>query len=176
MKDLTRNEKEFLFELTRTDPLRPKTNVDAYCNIYRPNSSRRTQVNECSKILSKPHMVKALAEIEAKIEQDRRRASRGNAQAVQVALWKEAREANRSSDRISALKAISAILPKSAFETSVLDGSAVGKAALVARLDELLSSVDETIDVSPQIQEEQTTAAELEILEIESELMKDPDY
>jgi len=174
-RTLTLSEKNFLFELTRTDSLRPKSNVEAYCRIYKTNQSRKTDIHECSRALGRPHMVKALADIESKIEQDRRRASRGNMQAIQTALWEEARDADKAADRISALRTLASLLPKNAIDESTLS-SASSKSALIDRLNTILSSVDDTIDVSPEIQAE--SVDEKEILEIEAELLSsdEPDY
>jgi len=160
-------------EVTRTDKDRPRSALEAYERAYDNNGSRRTKTNDVSKILAKSHIKDAIEEAEAKIEADRRRASRGTAQAIQTALWNEVHSPEaRSSDRISALKALVTLLPKGALEEKPLDDSVSSKHELVERLQELLEgNLDDVIDITPDDGEiEDGDIMEAEILEIQAEL------
>jgi len=164
------NEKQLLWEMTRTDLDRPRSAVEAFERVYASNGTRKTTTNTVYKIMQRPHMQKAKADIEARIEADRRRASRGTAQAIQTALWKEADSADRSSDRIAALRALSSLVPKDSTGDPLAD-SASSKLELQARLEEILSSVPDAIDVSPEASVIEDGDTQL----IEAEVIPDPD-
>ena len=173
-------------ELTRTDVGRPKSVTEAYTRAYDALGARRTVQNEASKVYNRPRVQAAIADIEAKLEQDRRRAARGNAQAIQTALWGLYNDPEaRVADKINSLKALASLLPKESKEDSVLKDSAVSKADLQARLEEILTShTDKAIDISPDATTESDILSankhddiEAEVLSLEAEIISSkPDY
>jgi len=151
MRKLTVNEQEFVREMTRVDNDRPRTATDAYQRAYKNNNSRQTCTAEASMILKRPEVQAAIATIEERIELDRRRASRGTAQAIQIKLWNIVeRSTTTTYEEIAALKTLASLLPKNAIESSPNDDSAASKAQLVERLKQVLSDVPDAIDITPE--------------------------
>jgi hypothetical protein len=151
-RKLTVNEQEFVSEMTRVDDDRPRTGTEAYRRAYRnENPNRQTCYNAASEILKRPHVKDAIAVVEAKIETDRRRASRGNAAAIQIKLWNIVdQDTTTTYEQIAALKTLASLLPKNAVESSPNEDSAASKAELVERLKLVLTDVPDAIDVTPE--------------------------
>lgn len=165
LRKLTVNEQEFVREMTRVDNDRPRTATEAYRRVYKNNNSRQTCNTEASLILKRPHIKHAIAVIEDNIELDRRRASRGTAQAIQNKLWNIVeRPTTTTYEEIAALKTLASLLPKNALESSPNDESASSKQQLIDRLKEVLSDVPDAIDVTP----ESDTRVESAVIEINS--------
>ena len=170
---LTPYERRMVEEMTRTDEARPRSITEAYCRAYPAKASPITNNNEASKIFNKPHVQAAIAAIEAKLEADRRRASRGNAQAIQTEAWNLMRHPEATiANKVNTLKVLISLLPKDQTEEHVLKDSAVSKVELQARLEEIFSSVaDKAIDVSPEQTTEQDILAAQEDEDIEAEVL-----
>jgi hypothetical protein len=170
---LTPYERRMVEEMTRTDAGRPRSITEAYCRAYPAKASPITNNNEASKIFNKPHVQAAIAAIEAKLEADRRRASRGNAQAIQTSGWALFNDPEATIDnKINALKLLKSLLPKDQVEDHVLKDSAVSKVELQARLEEIFSSIsDKAIDVSPDTTTEQDILAAQDADDIEAEVL-----
>jgi hypothetical protein len=181
---LTPYEVSFVTQLTRTDLAKPNSVVEAYERSYPAKANHRTNTNEASKIFNKPRVKAAIAEIEAKLEADRRRASRGNLQAINAAFWKLYEDPQATiQNKINALRGLASILPKDQKDESPLKDSAVSKADLQARLEEILSTVaDKAIDVSPDQTTEQdikimkhTIDIDAEVISLTAEIESDPE-
>ena len=173
LRKLTVNAQEFVQEMTRVDQDRPRTATDAYQRVYKNNNSRQTCNNEASLILKRPHIQAAITEIEDRIELDRRRASRGTAQAIQIKLWNIVeRDTTTTYEEIAALKTLASLLPKNAIESSPNDDSAASKQQLVERLKQVLSDVPDAIDVTPESDVEVDSA----VIDITSAIESEDDH
>jgi hypothetical protein len=183
-RELTMKEKAFVREVTRIDADRPSTASEAYRRSYDTQGSNRTVSVEASKLMAKPHIRAAVEIEEARIEADRRRSSRGSAAAIQRALWEEYSVAEKSSDRINALKVLKDMLPKNA--GNELEDNVSSKQELVTRLMEIMEDVaDGAVEVIPSdvveklnpTQDDDDLALDIEVLDVQSELAdREPDF
>lgn len=169
---LTPKERALVNEITRTDAGRPRTKTEAYRRAYDPQGSNQTVTNEASRILKRPKIVAAIEKIEAQIEMDRRRASRGNAQAIQTALWNLAETAERESDRINALGKLITLLPKHPED----EGDSVSsKADAIEKLNRILEQhLPEAVDVGPVVGDAVPTFEDDEPLQVEAVVVDEP--
>lgn len=150
---LTRLEEAYVNELTRIDDDRPMTLTEAFLrvNVNARKWARQAQNNEASVMYRRPIVQRAIQARQAMIDAERRRTSRSSRAMIETALWKEAKGADRASDRINALKAIAAMLPPDQDDSSAAD-EAASRQELVAELEALLSaSLGQAIDVTPEI-------------------------
>lgn len=171
-RELTPAQKQFVIEVTRTDPDRAPTITDAYERCYHNNSSRMTNTNDASRLLRKPHVKAAIDAENAKIEMDRRRSRRTSATRIETALWHIVQNSESDAVQVSALRELKTMLPKDAIEDSEENESALNKHELIDRLNTILSSRDATaIDVTPGAEPDEDQEREDAILEIEAELM-----
>jgi hypothetical protein len=151
-RKLTDSERCFVEEVTRLDDDRPKTSTEAYRRAYNPKGNTTTVYNDASRVYNRPHIQEAIATIEAKIEADRRRSSRGTLQMMQQKLWGIAEDPLASHrDQISAIKGLRDMMPKDITEDSVNADSAASKEELVKRLRIVLADVPDAIDVTPDL-------------------------
>jgi hypothetical protein len=168
----TISEKMFVDEMTRLDENRPRSANEAYRTAYDPKGNARTVQKDANTVFNRPHVQKAIAVIESKIEADRRRASRGTLQRVQTKLW-DIVDGEHTSDRdvIAALKGIRDMMPKDIVEDSPNIDSAASKEELVQRLQAVLSDVPDAIEVGPVFDEdgfpdEDEGTSEADVIEI----------
>ena len=173
---LTSNERAFVVELTRTDENRPRTRLEAFSRAYPGNTGKRTSKSvDASRVYARKHVQDAIAAVESRIEAERRRASRGNAQAIQTKLWGVVENATRDADVIAACKVLVTLLPKGAIDADPSKDSAHSKDELVERLKELLDdNLPDVLDVTPigdgdDVDDESET--DIEVMEIEAELL-----
>jgi hypothetical protein len=164
---LTANERTYVHELTRIDSNRPRTKIEAYERAYSTGGTRQTRQAEASRVLARPRVKAAIEAAEKKIEDDRRRMSRGTVSQLQTVLWEMVREAERDSDRIAAIRTLISILPKNTLEAEINPkDSALSKSELMDRLGVLLEeSLPSPIDVTPAIEDD---TSEMDIIEAQA--------
>ena len=81
------------------------TLADVYRDVYQTkNMSPRTVRNEASNLYRHPGVTAYIERARERVEADRARRAVGEREAVRTRLWSEAEEADRSSDRLTALK------------------------------------------------------------------------
>ena len=165
-RKLTISEKMFVTEMTRLDDDRPRSANEAYRTAYDPKGNPRTVQKDANTVFNRPHVQKAIALVESKIEADRRRASRGTLQRVQTKLWDIADNPNTSDrDVISALKGIRDMMPKDIVEDSPNIDNAASKEELVQRLQAVLSAVPDAIEIGPVVTDDGEDTVEDEDLD-----------
>ena len=158
LRPLTNNERRFVHEIMRLDEDRPRSAIDAYYIAYNTSCKRTTASVESSRIMAKPHIKAEIDKINREREMERRRNYRLTAVKVQNALWKEAETADRSSDRISALRALATMIPPVDPNNpdEEIQDTAYRKEALIENIKKLMSeSLGEPIDVTPSQDEDQ---------------------
>ena len=149
-RKLTISERLFVEEMTRLDDDRPRSANEAYRTAYKPQGNPRTVQKDANTVFNRPHVQKAIALIESKIEADRRRHSRGALTRMTNKLWDIADDPNASHrDQISAIKGLRDMLPKDIIEDSPNLDSAASKEELVSRLQAVLSDIPDAIEVGP---------------------------
>lgn len=186
VKNLTPREKEFVYQITRTDKDKPNSITEAYRRSYTAGGNPDVVRNSASMVRNKPHIREAILKVEAKIEKDRSRNRRASAAAIETALWVEAEEAITSRDRISALKALSKLIPPNAGQENPLEGSATSKEESLDKLRSLLESSlgDTTIDITPEDEpaedlDDPHDVTDSEIVLVEAEVLepeREPDF
>lgn len=179
---LTLLEEAYINELTRIDDERPITLTEAFLRVN-PKArewSKKAINNEASAIYRRPIVQRAIKAKQAMIEAERRRTSRSSRAMIEAALWKEAKGADRASDRINALKAIAAMLPEDDGDTSAADDAAT-REDLVAELESILSnSLGAAIDITPELPSgseddqviESSDESSSDVLEVEAEVVE----
>lgn len=148
---LTVIEASYVEQLTRVDTEKPRSLSDAYA-IANPRAAkwkRQTLTNEASKIFNRPIVQKAIDEVKRKLEIERRRSVRSTKTSIENALWKEVDDADRSSDRIAALRTLASMVPDDLPEEAVVN--AQSREELINRLEGVLErDLGNAIDVTPE--------------------------
>ena len=102
---LTEKQKSFVHRVM--DP-ETRTITQAYREIYHPKgmsvAQRKAQANEASRLWNHPGILDYAGQVRRTMAADRARSLRGERDRVRDRLWAEVEQAERSSDRIAALR------------------------------------------------------------------------
>ena len=178
----------FINEVTRIDINRPTSYREALIRIKDVSKWKSRSVNnEASRIARKPKVIAAIAKIRAQREKDRRRTFKSTASAIEARLWVEAKDADKASDRINALKILYSMLPPPTEEEAA--DSLKSKEELIERIEEVFErAVGKPVDITAQAQSSQTLSEvlpavgsdsdskpssfeDVEVLDVESKLV-----
>ena len=119
------------------------TLADVYRDVYQTkNMSPRTVRNEASNLYRHPGVTAYIERARERVEADRARRAVGEREAVRTRLWSEAEEADRSSDRLTALRLLGQAAGMFAERIEVAEVSAEqSDAEVLAELEATLASV-----------------------------------
>lgn len=118
------------------------TLADAYRSVYQTeNMSARTARNEASNLYRHPGVTAYMERARERVESDRARRAVGERESVRVRLWGEADDADRSSDRIAALRLLGQAAGMFAERVEIAEVSAErSDAEILAELEATLAS------------------------------------
>ena len=123
-----------------------KTLTAAYCEVYDVEGmAQRTAKNEASKLWNKPVVQELAKEIRARVSAQRALRLNGDADAIRRKLWDEAENADRSSDRIAALKLLGQQRGVNLFaeRLEIAEPDSVSDAEVLMEIEQILKSATE---------------------------------
>tara|TARA_R110000751_G_C13412802_1_gene439248 strand:- start:6 stop:458 length:453 start_codon:yes stop_codon:yes gene_type:complete len=126
-----------------------KTLTEAYGKIYGKNMTKRTQKNEASKLWNNPVVQDLAKDVRARVSAQRALRLTGDADAIRRKLWEEAENADRASDRISALKLLGQQRGVNLFaeRLEISEPDHVSDAEVLVEIEQLVRSISNTKEV-----------------------------
>lgn len=133
--EVTEKQKAFVAKVVTGES---RSLIDAYTDVYGDGGSRRTRTNEASRLFRTPTCVAHADAIRRRLEGETRRRAVGEREAIRSRLWAEADDADRSSDRLTALRMLGQTVDLFVEKVQVENVEQASDAELVAELEVML--------------------------------------
>tara|TARA_R110002051_G_scaffold91410_3_gene160824 strand:- start:2885 stop:3361 length:477 start_codon:yes stop_codon:yes gene_type:complete len=134
-RDLSEKQKAFVEMVVSGEN---RSLVGSYVAVYGENGSRRTLTNEASRLFRSPTCVNYADAIRRRIEGEARRRAVGEREAIRSRLWSEADNAEKSADRLSALRMLGQTVDLFVEKVQVETVDSTSDADLIVELESML--------------------------------------